>query len=119
MSTSASAVRLYSAPPRAMSRAAERIVLLSGSYQLMMQQPERSPWADRRLFETEENLRAFAHDYITQATTDLDFHAFLSREAAAGRRFSSTLARGAFFQAGVVAPPESLIYEKTPGFGGC
>lgn len=104
---------------RPMSDSAMRIVRLSIAFNVAMQESERSAWADRRLFEIDERLRMFAHDYITQATTHLDFYAFLSREAAAGRRFSSTLARGGFFQAGVVAPPESLMCEKTPGLGGC
>ena len=94
-----------------MSDAARRIVRCAAHVRMFMQAPEKSPWFDHHMFEVDNLLRAYASDYISQACQDLDGLAFLSREAAAGRRFSSTFARGGFCQAGVVAPPDS------PGFG--
>ena len=67
---------------------------------------------DARLYELAQKLRTEAHYLITAGTADVDFMAFLSREKAAGRTYSSELlARSVFSQAGVVAPPESLNPE--------
>ncbi|WP_404302687.1 hypothetical protein [Alicycliphilus denitrificans] len=110
-------VHLYSAPEPRMSWAALRIVRVSSHLRMCMENPERSAWFDQHVFEVDTLLREYATDYISQATTDLDYHAFLSREAAAGRRFSRALPRGGFCQAGVVAPPDSLMCETNASMG--
>lgn len=96
-----------------MSDPARRIVRCAAHIRMFMQTPEKSAWFDEHMYEVETALRGYAADYISQACQDLDFYAFLSREAAAGRRFSSAFAKGGFCQAGVVAPPDSLMGEKT------
>lgn len=105
---------LLSHPGPSMSTSAQRIVRLAAHLRMFMQHPEATPWFDQHVFEVETALRAYAVEYIDLACQDLDYHAFLSREAAAGRRFSSAFAKGGFCQAGVVAPPDSLMDEKTP-----
>lgn len=100
-----------------MSADALRIVRVASHLRMCLQSPERSAWFDHHVFEVDTLLRGYATDYITQATTDLDHHAFLSREAAAGRRFSRALPRGGFCQAGVVAPPDSLMCETNASTG--
>lgn len=76
----------------------------------MMARPERAD--DFRLYELSSRIRVEALALMAYSTLDLDFLGFLSREKAAGRTYSSqALARQVFSQAGVVAPPESLISE--------
>lgn len=101
-------------PEPRMSDSARRIVRCAAHLRLCMQCPEVSPWFDHHIYEVDTALRGYASEYIGLACQDLDFHAFLSREAAAGRRFSAAFAKGGFCQAGVVAPPDSLMDEKTP-----
>lgn len=70
----------------------------------------QGPTTDFRLYELSQKLRTEAHYLITSNTVDAAFAGFLSREKAAGRVYSSEAhARQVFSQAGVVAPPESLI----------
>ncbi|ACM32315.1 hypothetical protein [[Acidovorax] ebreus] len=107
----------YAVQEPRMSADALRIVRVASHLRMCLQSPERSAWFDHHVFEVDTLLRGYATDYITQATTDLDFHAFLSREAAAGRRFSRALPRGGFCQAGVVAPPDSLMCETNASTG--
>lgn len=72
----------------------------------MMRRPERAN--DLRLFELSNRIRVEGLSLLSTSTLDLDFLAFLGREKAAGRTYSSeALAKQVFSQAGVVAPPES------------
>jgi len=84
-------------------------------FRALLEKAERFPvgiQSDRDLYELPKKLRTEAHYLITSATLDVDFMGFLSREKAAGRSYDSELlARSVFFQAGVVAPPESLNLE--------
>lgn len=98
-------------PP--MSDNARRIVRLAAHVRLFMAHPEKSPWFDQHMFEVDGLLRLYAADYIAQACTDLDAAAARSRAIAAGfAEFSTAFAKGGFRQAGVVAPPDSLMGEK-------
>lgn len=84
-------------------------------FRALLAKAERFPTgiqSDKDLWELPMKLRTEAHYLITAGTVDADFMAFLSREKAAGRTYDSELlARSVFSQAGVVAPPESLIFE--------
>ena len=67
---------------------------------------------------TLRKLRMEAQQIIAESTLDLDFLAFLSKEKAAGRTYSSeALAKQVFSQAGVVAPPESPTDRISPVLG--
>jgi hypothetical protein len=105
---------LPSHEPR-MSRDALRIVRCAAHIRMLMQHPEATPWFEQHIFEVETALRAYAVEYISLASQDLDAQAELSKAIAAGRasRFSTAFAKGGFCQAGVVAPPDSLMGEKT------
>lgn len=79
----------------------------------MMRRPQRID--DLRLFELSRRIRMEGLLLLSTSTLDLDFLAFLSKEKAAGRTYSSqALAKQVFSQAGVVAPPESLNSEISP-----
>ena len=79
----------------------------------MMRRPQRID--DLRLYELSSRIRVEGLLLLSTSALDLDFLAFLSREKAAGRTYSSqALAKQVFSQAGVVAPPESLIFEIQP-----
>lgn len=96
-------------PAEGMSISAKRIEHFRQLQEQYMQDPYGK---DLRMYELSQKLRTEAHYYITGSTLDVDFMAFLSREKAAGRTYSSELlARSVFSQAGVVAPPESLKTE--------
>lgn len=101
-----------------MSYSALRIVRCSAHIRMFMQSPEKSAWFDEHMFEVDGLLRGYAVDYIAQACQDLDADAVVSKAIAAGcaSRFSTAFAKGGFRQAGVVAPPDSLMGEKTPSF---
>lgn len=109
---------LPSHEPR-MSRDALRIVRCAAHIRMLMQHPEATPWFEQHIFEVETALRAYAVEYISLASQDLDAQAELSKAIAAGRasRFSAAFAKGGFCQAGVVAPPDSLMGEKTAANG--
>ena len=109
---------LPSFEPR-MSDPARRIVRCAAHIRMFMLAPEKSAWFDEHLFDVDSALRGYAIDYIAQACQDLDAQAELSKAIAAGRvsRFSSAFAKGGFCQAGVVAPPDSLMGEKTAANG--
>lgn len=93
------------------SVAAQRIQNFRALFDEAMRFPV-GPLTDMRLYELSQKLRTEAHYYITSSTLDIAFLAFLSRERAAGRTYSSEQeARSVFSQAGVVAPPESLKTE--------
>ena len=78
----------------------------------MMRRPQRID--DLRLYELSSRIRVEGLLLLSTSTLDLDFLAFLSKEKAAGRTYSSqALAKQVFSQAGVVAPPDSLTGEKT------
>ncbi len=79
-----------------MSFAALRIVRVAAHLRMCMQHPESSAWFDAHVYEVETLLREYASDYISQAAQDLDFLAWLSREAAAGGVFSSVCQRAVF-----------------------
>lgn len=101
MSTSFSAQRLNSAHDQVMA---------------MMRRPDRTD--DLRLYELSSRIRVEGLLLLSTSTLDLDFLAFLSREKAAGRTYSSqALAKQVFSQAGVVAPPESPTHRITPVSG--
>lgn len=138
MSSTGSSALIHMPPVPSMSWAARRIVGCASHLRMCMEHPERSAWFDHHVFEVETLLREYASDYIAQACQDLDHLAWLSRERAAGRgracaqekatadaqakrasavAFSSTLARGGFCQAGVVAPPDSLMCETNASTG--
>lgn len=116
-----------------MSYSAQRIVRLAAHLRMFMQDPEATPWFEQHVFEVETALRAYALEYIELACQDLNAQAELSKLIAAGRavggqaerrppaacpavssHFSTAFAKGGFCQAGVVAPPDSLMDEKTP-----
>ena len=82
----------------------------------MMRRPDRTD--DLRLYELSSRIRVEGLLLLSTSSLDLDFLAFLSREKAAGRTYSSqALAKQVFSQAGVVAPPESLNSEIQPVSG--
>lgn len=90
---------------------AQRIEHLRSLFDQAMRYPT-GVQTDARLFELSQKLRTEAHYYITSSTLDMDFLAWMARERAAGRTYSSEQeARLVFSQAGVVAPPESLKTE--------
>lgn len=93
------------------SVAAQRIQNFRALFDEAMRFPV-GPLTDIRLYELSQKLRTEAHYYITSSTLDMDFIAWMARERAAGRTYSSEQeARLVFSQAGVVAPPESLKTE--------
>lgn len=93
------------------SVAAQRIQNFRALFDKAMRFPV-GPLTDMRLYELSQKLRTEAHYYITSSTLDMDFLAWMARERAAGRTYSSEQeARSVFSQAGVVAPPESLKIE--------
>lgn len=93
------------------SVAAQRIQNFRALFDKAMRFPV-GPLTDMRLYELSQKLRTEAHYYITSSTLDMDFLAWMARERAAGRTYSSEQeARSVFSQAGVVAPPESLKTE--------
>lgn len=93
------------------SVAAQRIQNFRALFDKAMRFPV-GPLTDMRLYELSQKLRTEAHYYITSSTLDIDFLAWMARERAAGRTYSSEQeARLVFSQAGVVAPPESLKTE--------
>lgn len=93
------------------SIAAQRIQNFRALFDKAMRFPV-GPLTDMRLYELSQKLRTEAHYYITSSTLDMDFLAWMARERAAGRTYSSEQeARSVFSQAGVVAPPESLKTE--------
>lgn len=93
------------------SVAAQRIQNFRALFDEAMRFPV-GPLTDMRLYELSQKLRTEAHYYITSSTLDMDFIAWMARERAAGRTYSSEQeARLVFSQAGVVAPPESLKTE--------
>lgn len=100
-----------------MSDHARRIVRCASHLRMFMAAPEHSAWFDAHVYEVETALRRYAVEYIADACQDLDYLAWLSREAAAGRRFQQRLPAGGFCQAGVVAPPDSLMCEKNASMG--
>ena len=101
MSTSFSAMRLNSAHDQVTA---------------MMRRPDRTD--DLRLYELSCRIRVEGLLLLSTSALDLDFLAFLGREKAAGRTYSSeALAKQVFSQAGVVAPPESLNSEISPVLG--
>ena len=82
----------------------------------MMRRPDRTD--DFRLYELSSRIRVEGLLLLSTSALDLDLLAFLSREKAAGRTYSSeALAKQVFSQAGVVAPPESLNSEIQPVSG--
>ncbi|MDH4447349.1 MAG: hypothetical protein QE488_06895 [Acidovorax sp.] len=113
---SGAAMLLLSPEPR-MSQEARRIVRCAAHIRMFMDTPEKSAWFDEHMFEVETALRRYASDYISQACTDLDAVSARSRAAAANLHFSTTLDGGGFCQAGVVAPPDSLMCEKSRFIG--
>ena len=67
---------------------------------------------DSRLYELSNRISVEGRLLLSTSTLDLDVLAFLSKEKAAGRTYSSqALAKQVFSQAGVVAPPDSLTGE--------
>lgn len=127
---SGAAMLLPAFEPR-MSDSARRIVRCAGHLRMFLASPEKSAWFDQHVFEVDGLLRGYAIDYISQACEDLDAHAEVSKAIAAGRaqrapkarsearpaaaftRFSTISAKGGFRQASVVAPPDSLMGEKS------
>lgn len=130
MQSGAGMLLSHAAP--SMSYSAQRIVRLAAHLRMFMQHPEATPWFEQHVFEVETALRAYALEYIELACLDLNAQAELSKLIAAGRavggqakrpptpraavvsHFSTAFAKGGFCQAGVVAPPDSLMDEKTP-----
>ena len=89
---------------------AQRLQSFRCQFDALMQSPVRAD--DYRVFQLFGRIHAEARVLMADSTLDLDFLAFLSREKAAGRTYSSeALAKQVFSQAGVVAPPESLKSE--------
>lgn len=122
---------LLSHPGPSMSYSAQRIVRLAAHLRMFMEHPEATPWFEQHVFEVETALRGYAVEYIDLACQDLDAQAELSKAIAAGRvsrapkarsdarpavfaRFSAASAEAGFCQAGVVAPPDSPGFGKTP-----
>lgn len=88
------------------SFSAHRLNVAFDQVNAMMRWPDRA--SDLRLHELSCRIRVEGLLLLSTSTLDLDFLAFLSREKAAGRTYSSqALAKQVFSQAGVVAPPES------------
>ena len=88
------------------SSSAQRLNSAHDQVTAMMRRPDRTD--DLRLYELSSRIRVEGLLLLSTSTLDLDFLAFLSREKAAGRTYSSqALAKQVFSQAGVVAPPES------------
>lgn len=111
---SGAALILLPPEPR-MSDDARAIVRLSQHFAMLMTVPEKSAWYDSHMFDVDSALRARSIAYIAQACQDLDAAAARSRAIAAGfAEFSTAFAKGGFCQAGVVAPPDSLMGEKKP-----
>lgn len=93
---------------------AQRIEHLRSLFDEAMRNPT-GVQTDARLFELTQKLRTEAYCLITAGTLDIDFLAFLGREKAAGRTYSSQAhAMQVFSQAGVVAPPESPTDRISP-----
>lgn len=107
----------YSRPEPAMSDSARRIVRCAHHLRQCMEHPQPSAWFDEHVYDVDTLLRIYAQDYIDQAARDLDADHVRNCEAAAGRRFQQRLPSGGFCQAGVVAPPDSLMCEKTHSRG--
>lgn len=100
-------------PGQGMSFSAARLNAAHDQVTTMMRRPDRTD--DFRLYQLSSRIRVEGLLLLSTSTLDLDFLAFLSREKAAGRTYSSqALAKQVFSQAGVVAPPESLIFEIQP-----
>ena len=124
------AAMLLPARDQRMSDAARRIVRCAAHLLMFMQSPEKSAWYDAHVFEVDTLLRGYAMDYIDQACQDLDAVHARSRARATDLaashariralapflQFSTMLDGGGFCQAGVVAPPDSLMHEITPSF---
>ncbi|WP_284335042.1 hypothetical protein [Comamonas sp. NoAH] len=88
------------------SFSAQRINAAHDQVTAMMRRPDRAN--DLHLYELSNRIRLEGLLLLSTSTLDLDFLAFLSKEKAAGRTYSSeALAKQVFSQAGVVAPPES------------
>lgn len=103
-------------PGQGMSFSAQRLNAAHDQVTAMMRRPNRID--DLRLYELSSRISVEGHLIMATSTLDLDFLAFLSREKAAGRTYSSqALAKQVFSQAGVVAPPESLNSEISPVLG--
>ena len=97
-------------PGQGMSFSAARLNDAHDQVTAMMRRPNRID--DLRLYELSNRIRVEGLSLLSTSTLDLDFLAFLGREKAAGRTYSSqALAKQVFSQAGVVAPPESLNPE--------
>lgn len=92
------------------SFSAQRLNTAREQIDAMMRRPSKVD--DSRLYELSNRVSVEGHLLLSTSTLDLDFLAFLSREKAAGRTYSSqAFAKQVFSQAGVVAPPESLKTE--------
>lgn len=103
-------------PGLGMSFSAQRLNAAHDQVTAMMRRPQRID--DLRLFELSSRIRVEGLHLLSTSALDLDFLAFLSKEKAAGRTYSSqALAKRVFSQAGVVAPPESLNSEISPVLG--
>ena len=103
-------------PGQGMSFSAARLNDAHDQVTAMMRRPHRID--DLRLYELSNRIRVEGLSLLSTSTLDLDFLAFLGREKAAGRTYSSqALAKQVFSQAGVVAPPESLNSEISPVSG--
>ena len=110
-------VTVYSGKRRqGMSFSAARLNAAHDQVTAMMRRPDRTD--DLRLYELSNRIRVEGLLILSTSALDLDFLAFLGREKAAGRTYSSqALAKQVFSQAGVVAPPESLNSEISPVLG--
>ena len=98
------------------SFSAHRLNVAFDQVNAMMRWPDRA--SDLRLYELSNRIRVEGLLILSTSALDLDFLAFLGREKAAGRTYSSqALAKQVFSQAGVVAPPESLNSEISPVLG--
>lgn len=95
------------------SFSAHRLNVAHDQVTAMMRRPNRID--DLHLYELSSRISVEGLLILSTSMLDLDFLAFLSREKAAGRTYSSqALAKQVFSQAGVVAPPESLNSEISP-----
>jgi hypothetical protein len=95
-----------------MSAQAKYFLRLWFSVLYRLENPSRNPHRDREIFEDEHRVRLLASDLIGWGVSPENERASGEPQAAAAGRFSVPPAL-VFCQAGVVAPPDSLMDEKT------
>lgn len=94
-----------------MSAQAKHFLRLWFSVLYRLENPSRNPQRDREIFEDEHRVRLLAGDLIGWGVSPTNEPMSGQPEAAATGR-SAVLPSPIFRQAGVVAPPDSLMDEK-------